>query len=404
MNHFDDVCGLHLEARTAANLETFQRFISKGDDPLCCIKEEDAKEIKNVIKGLGKLLAVANGRRTLAGNHKYVLFIKEKEGVKVYLYTVLNGLYNEMGPFKDLDTALSNADCYGLFEECKKIANTKVLEGNMNKKLFEEIIEEWDIDDIDTYEGDEMEDWSWDDYDDKYGGTDPYTDMNNHLADNFPTRNSEYQDDEGDYDPFSYVQMGDGEGGIGKRTKAAAYANRLKSGDNAPEIVDGDERTVLGGDFDGDETDVDFAMSDDADLDAWARDEDSTSKTVDDKRTVLEDDFYNDENEIDFAKEDDVVLGAWVRREGQETSGNKLKESGIKKVALKSGGLSYSEYYDMNGEHDRVVDAVANATGLSDWEIIEWTERSLALTYLGDPSDLTPEIVSIAKKVFSKAW
>lgn len=58
----------------------------------------------------------------------------------------------------------------------------------------------------------------------------------------------------------------------------------------------------------------------------------------------------------------------------------------------------------MNGEHDRVVDAVANATGLSDWRIIEWNERSLALIYSGVPSDLTPEIVSIAKKVFSKAW
>lgn len=276
MNHFDDVCGLHLEARKAANLETFQRFISKGDDPLCCIKEEDAKEIKNAIKGMGKLLAVANGRRALTGNHKYVLFIKEKEGVKVYLYTVLNGLYNEMGPFKDLDTALSNADCYGLFEECKKIASMKVLGDDMNKKLFEEIVEEYDDWDSegydDVFDGD-MEDWDWDDYDDEYGGTDPHADMSNHLADCFPTRDSEYQDDEGDYDPFSYVQMGDGEGGIGKRTKPAAYANRLKGGDNAPEIVDGDERTVLGGDFDNDETDIDFTMSDDADLDAWARDE-----------------------------------------------------------------------------------------------------------------------------------
>lgn len=273
MNHFDDVCGLHLEARKDANLETFQRFISKGDDPLCCIKEEDAKEIKNAIKGMGKLLAVANGRRTLAGNHKYVLFIKEKEGVKVYLYTVLNGLYNEMGPFKDLDTALSNADCYGLFEECKKVASMKVLEGNMNKKLFEEIVEEWDDDDFDTFDGDEMEDWSWDDYDDEYGGTDPHQDMNDHLADCFPTRDSEYQDEDGDYDPFSYVQMGDGEGGIGKRTKPAAYANRLRGGDNAPEIVDGDEKVVLGGDFDNDETDSDFAMDDDADLDAWVRED-----------------------------------------------------------------------------------------------------------------------------------
>ena len=76
----------------------------------------------------------------MAGNHKYVLFVKEEGGVKVYLYTVLNGLYNEMGPYKDLDTAMSNADCYGLFEECKKVASTKVLENNMNKKLLKIVV------------------------------------------------------------------------------------------------------------------------------------------------------------------------------------------------------------------------------------------------------------------------
>ena len=48
-------------------------------------------------------------------------------------------------------------------------------------------------------DGDEMEDWSWDDYDDEYGGTDPHQDMNNHLADCFPTRDSEYQDEDGNY-------------------------------------------------------------------------------------------------------------------------------------------------------------------------------------------------------------
>ena len=95
--------------------------------------------------------------------------------------------------------------------------------------------------------------------------------MEDHLADSFPTRDSEYQDDEGDYSPFSYVQMGDGSGGIGARTKAAAYASNLKGGDYAPTFDDG---TVLGGDFKGtkfgkyiDRPDSDFAMSDDADFD-----------------------------------------------------------------------------------------------------------------------------------------
>lgn len=275
MNNFEDVYGLNRDDRQMSNLETYRRFISKGDKPLQCINDEDAKAIKEVLSGKGKLLAIADGRRTMAGNHKYVLFVKEEGGVKVYLYTVLNGLYNDMGPYKDLDTAMSNADCYGLFEECKRVANKKVL----NESIEDEEFEDWDSEGFDDVCEGDMEDWSWDDYDDEYGGTDPYTDMSNHLADSFPTRDSEYQDDEGDYDPFSFVQMGDGEGGIGKRTKAAAYANRLKGGDNAPEIIDDDgKRTVLGGDFEGgdkfggwkDETDVNFAMSDDADLDSWS--------------------------------------------------------------------------------------------------------------------------------------
>lgn len=275
MNNFEDVYGLNRDDRQMSNLETYRRFISKGDKPLQCINDEDAKAIKDVLSGKGKLLAIADGRRTMAGNHKYVLFVKEEGGVKVYLYTVLNGLYNDMGPYKDLDTAMSNADCYGLFEECKRVANKKVL----NESIEDEEFEDWDSEGFDDVCEGDMEDWSWDDYDDEYGGTDPYTDMSNHLADSFPTRDSEYQDDEGDYDPFSFVQMGDGEGSIGKRTKAAAYAHNLKDGDNAPEIIDDDgKRTVLGGDFEGgdkfggwkDETDVNFAMSDDADLDSWS--------------------------------------------------------------------------------------------------------------------------------------
>lgn len=82
---------------------------------------------------------------------------------------------------------------------------------------------------------------------------------------------------------------------------------------------------------------------------------------------------------------------------------NRLKEAGIKRVALKMEP-SYSEYYNNNGEHDRVISAVEEATGLSDWEILEWTDNSLALVYDDDSSDLTPEIIAIAKNVFKKAW
>ena len=122
-----------------------------------------------------------------------------------------------------------------------------------------------------TYDGDEMEDWSWEDEpeydDDRYGYKSPSEELSDHFADNFPTRDPEYQDDEGDYDPFTYTQMGDGSGAIGYRTKAAAYAHNLRGGDYAPTLDDG---TVLGGDFDNDD-DSNFAMSDDADLDAWVR-------------------------------------------------------------------------------------------------------------------------------------
>lgn len=73
------------------------------------------------------------------------------------------------------------------------------------------------------------------------------------------------------------------------------------------------------------------------------------------------------------------------------------------RVALKMEP-SYSEYYNNNGEHDEVIDKVVGATLLKDWSILEWTERSLALVYCGDQSDLTPEVISIAKKTFKNAW
>lgn len=134
-------------------------------------------------------------------------------------------------------------------------------------KLEESVIEDWEGgEDTMTYDGDEMEDWSWDDEPEgeERGYKDPDEELEDYFADSFPTRDPEYQDDEGDYDPFTYTQMGDGEGGPAKKTKSAAYAYSLRRGDYAPTFDDG---TVLGGDFEYDEKDADFAMSDDADLD-----------------------------------------------------------------------------------------------------------------------------------------
>ena len=318
MNNFEDVYGLNRDDRQMSNLETYRRFISKGDKPLQCINDEDAKAIKDVLSGKGKLLAVVDGRRTMAGNHKYVLFVKEEGGVKVYLYTVLNGLYNDMGPYKDLDTAMSNADCYGLFEECKQVANKKVLnEGFLsvaigvllgglllkivskvlkilgayagafknaseitadikrelqayladgkteisvneltdmiyyhivikavhlgvedkdklksyikryviaylkrnklefsesNSSLFEKILnesiedeeefEDWDSEGFDDVWEDDMEDWDYD-YGEEYGYKTPSEELEDHLADCFPTCYEEYPDDEADLDSLS---------------------------------------------------------------------------------------------------------------------------------------------------------------------------------------------------------
>lgn len=277
MNNFEDVYGLNRDDRQMSNLETYRRFISKGDKPLQCINDEDAKAIKDVLSGKGKLLAVVDGRRSMAGNHKYVLFVKEEDGVKVYLYTVLNGLYNEMGPYKDLDTAMSNADCYGLFEECKQIANKKVLNESIED---EEEFEDWDSEGFDDVCEDDMEDFSWDDEayipdEERYGYKTPKEELEDHLADCFPTRYGEYQDDEGEEALFFPVQKGDGEGSIGKRTIASAYANNLKSGDNAV-AYDNDDgtgiRKPLGSENLDDkwDTDTQFAMYNKADLDSWS--------------------------------------------------------------------------------------------------------------------------------------
>lgn len=171
MNDFENVGGLDRDSRQLANLQTYSRFLGKCEDPYDMLDKDVRADVKDILKGKGKLVAVAQSGRALSGAPRYVLFVDVKDGVKFYSYTKLNKLYNEFGPFKDLETALSNADCYGLFEEGKN---------NMNKKLFEEINEEYDPYDDDLGYGpdgmgvydDEMEDandyvngkWDWSDY------------------------------------------------------------------------------------------------------------------------------------------------------------------------------------------------------------------------------------------------
>ena len=403
MNNFDDVYALNRDERQISNLETYRRFISKGDKPLKCINDEDAKAIKDVLSGKGRVLAVADGRRSMAGNHKYVLFVKEEGGVKVYLYTILNGLYNEMGPYKDLDTAMSNADCYGLFEECKQVANIKVLENNMNKKLFEEIIDEWDevadevIDSIaeevfNTYSEDMFNKLEFELNSSSIIGPDGRQDYGK-LKDDIKAWSNIEDEIDLDEDPVSisevYMQsqnyedffldrlqywMDCNEGNcLNESVKSRKLRENEDWDDDDVMTYDGDEMedcswddfddeyggTVLGGDFDDD--DSNFAMSDDADLDDWVREG---------KKVVFDN----------------------ILKEGRNHN----------RVALRYA-KSYEEFYD-DDKHNAVAKQVEDVTGLPGWYVGEWGDGAIALVYSGDESDLTPEIVATARNIFKKAW
>lgn len=135
MNNFDSVFGLDDRSRREANTERQDgvNVLSKGKNCLDIIKNRpEYEDIKDVIKGLGKCEAIARIRDTLAGNPRYCLVLSSDNRYFVYLYSTTNGLYNKMGPFPTLDSAMSRADCYGLFEGKKM---TK-------KQLFERILRE----------------------------------------------------------------------------------------------------------------------------------------------------------------------------------------------------------------------------------------------------------------------
>ena len=102
-----------------------------------------------------------------------------------------------------------------------------------------------------------------------------------------------------------------------------------------------------------------------------------------------------DDDEDDYDDDEDDELN--TINESKKTSGNKLKEHALKRVAL-----LYSNKYYSKEKLKEVEDTIIDATGLSDWDVREWTERSMILAYWGDPNDLTPELVATAKKIFKE--
>lgn len=110
-----------------------------------------------------------------------------------------------------------------------------------------------------------------------------------------------------------------------------------------------------------------------------------------------DDDEWDSEDSDDPFDGDDEDYESNTINESKKTSGNKLKEHALKRVAL-----LYSNGYYSKEKLKEVEDTIIDATGLSDWDVREWTERSMILAYWGDPNDLTPELVATAKKIFKE--
>lgn len=187
MNNFDNVYCLGIECRKTANTEgDYCRGLEKGSgciDNIIPSERPEHAALKDAVKGKGSVAACAEVRATLAGNKKYLVVIKttkteESEGgFEVYLFSLANGLYNKMGPFPTLDSALSRADCFGLFEaKMSKDEKTRIREA-VGDYLYD------DEDGLPVYDGG-FEDFDGEGYDDFVGVDD----------DDDPTRPEEPED------------------------------------------------------------------------------------------------------------------------------------------------------------------------------------------------------------------
>lgn len=281
MNNFENIYSIDGEQRKITNteLQDGYKLFTRVKDCLSFIKDKPEYEaIKDAIKGKGKLEVITRVRNTLAGNPKYCLVLNEDDGYKVYLFSIASGLYNEMGPFPTVDSALSRADCYGLFEgrkamkdelfrRIREAVGDYIGDDEDGNPIYDGGEEEWD-DESDDFSDGEMEDFDYAQMDDDFVGPTPAKEHYDDLADSFSLVEPEYQDNEGE------PQLGDGPFTAGRRSKQAAYAANLYSGNNAATYED--EDTPIGGDFSGkkfggftDKTNADFAMFNDADLDEF---------------------------------------------------------------------------------------------------------------------------------------
>lgn len=164
MNNFDYVDNLSLYDRITANteLQDGNKFFFKGNDCLDKMFGKSSSEkdlIKSELKGIGSIAAIAQVRKSLSGNRKYCIIVKNNENFFVFLFTVNNGLYNKMGPFKSLDSAISRADCFGLFENKNHKKGKSMLEDIKDYEDFyddfdDEIINDDFIEDEDNYDDD----------------------------------------------------------------------------------------------------------------------------------------------------------------------------------------------------------------------------------------------------------
>ena len=134
MNNFDSVYSLGVVDRVNAMESNTYRIMDKGPNCIDNVIPNSIPEysaLKDAIKYKGKPVVCAQVRRTLAGNRKYFIALNstkdQEQGFTIYLFSLANGLYNRMGPFPTLDSALSRADCYGLFQEGVKEMNEEML-------------------------------------------------------------------------------------------------------------------------------------------------------------------------------------------------------------------------------------------------------------------------------------
>lgn len=214
MNHERYIAGLNNECRRDCNTESWGWLANNIDD--CINKEEfpeDNSALKDAVKGKGKVVRCGKIRDNFAGNNRYVVFLDEDDGYTVYLFSVANGLYNKMGPFTTLDSALSRADCYGLFKEDKM--TTKDFETILREAVGDYLYDDEDGNPV--YDGGE-EDWDSEGYDDGFVGVDDdaeftdqlpigiHNDLEDEIADTMPTRDADIfgRDTEDSTDDFAY--------------------------------------------------------------------------------------------------------------------------------------------------------------------------------------------------------